>query len=171
METNRISAGGRFPAMGWDAIDGQRICPANAAGWRALVVYRGRHCPLCRSYLNTLNDMLDDFREAGVAVSAVSADTLGKAKAEAAECGWRFPVGHDLSVPQMRQLGLYVSDPGSSEETDRPYAEPALFVINPDGLVQVVCVSNAPFARPELKAVLKGLQAAIRKHSPIHGRA
>ena len=35
---------------------------------------------------------------------------------------------------QMLALGLYVSEPRSEEETDRPFAEPGVFVINADGL-------------------------------------
>ena len=33
----------------------------------------------------------------------------------------------------MQALGLYVSTPRSPQETDRPFAEPGLFLINPDG--------------------------------------
>jgi hypothetical protein len=43
--------------------------------------------------------------------------------------GWRFPAGHDLSVPQMRESGLYVSNPHSAPETDRPFARPDLAAI------------------------------------------
>ncbi len=47
-----------------------------------LIVYRGKHCPLCKTYLNTLDAMLDDFNAASIAVATVSADTAEKAKAE-----------------------------------------------------------------------------------------
>ena len=73
---------------------------------------------------------------------------------EAGDEKWRFPVGYDLSVDQMRTLGLYISEPRSPQETDRPFPEPALFITNPEGKLQIVDVSNAPFARPELNAVI-----------------
>ena len=38
--------------------------------WQVAVVYRGRHCPLCRKYLKTLDGLLDDFHEAGAEVVA-----------------------------------------------------------------------------------------------------
>lgn len=57
----------------------------------------------------------------------------------------------------MRELGLYVSDPRSAAETDRPFPEPGLFVINNEGKLQVADISNAPFARPALSSVLMGL--------------
>lgn len=170
MDTKKMAAGEKFPAMAWNAVSGDRVSPAHGEGWRALIVYRGKHCPICKSYLNTLNEMLDEFQAADIAVSTVSADNKDKAAAEVAECGWKFPVGYDLSVDQMRQLGIYISDPRSPQETDRPFAEPALFVINPDGNTQIIDISNAPFARPDLKSLLKGLQFVISKDYPIRGR-
>ncbi len=171
MDPKKMAAGEKFPVMGWNAVSGDRVDPATGSGWRVLIVYRGKHCPLCKTYLNTLDEMLEEFHAANIAVSTVSADGKEKAEAEVAECGWKFPVGYDLSVDQMRQLGLYVSDPRSPQETDRPFAEPALFVINPDGNTQIIDISNAPFARPDLKSLLKGLQFVIGKGYPIRGRA
>src|SRR5216683_4256925 len=59
-----------------------------------------------------------------------------------------LPVGHSLTLDQMRALGLYVSKPRSAQETDRPFPEPGLLVVNSEGKVQIVDISNAPFARP-----------------------
>ncbi len=171
MNAKKMVAGAEFPAMAWNAVSGGRVSPAPGAGWRTLIVYRGKHCPLCKAYLNTLNEMLDEFKAADIAVATVSADSKEKAEAEVAECGWKFPVGYDLSVDQMRELGLYISDPRSPEETDRPFAEPALFVINPDGDTQIIDISNAAFARPDLRSLLKGLKFVIDKDYPIRGRA
>jgi peroxiredoxin len=171
MDIKKMAAGEKFPLMAWSAVSGDRIDPAHATGWRALIVYRGKHCPLCKTSLNTLNEMLEEFRAANVAVAAISADGKEKAEAQAAECSWKFPVGYDLSVEQMRQLGLYISEPRSPQETDRLFAEPALFVINPDGDVQIIDISNAPFARPDLKSLLKGIQFVMSKGYPIRGRA
>ena len=168
---HKFPAGAKFPALRWNAVSGPAVAPAEQAGWRALIVYRGRHCPLCKAYLDTLQQMLEDFRAAGIAVATVSADPREKAEAQVAECGWTFPVGYDLSIDDMRTLGLYVSDPRSPQETDRRFAEPGLFVINPEGETQIVDVSNAPFARPDLKSLLNGLRFVIGKQYPIRGQA
>ena len=69
----------------------------------------------------------------------------------------------------MRALGLYISEPRSPRETDRPFPEPALFVVNPQGNIQIIDISNAPFARPDLNAVLKGLKFIQEKQYPIRG--
>jgi len=153
----KLAAGAAFPAIVVPRLGGGEIAPAAGAGWRLLVVYRGRHCPLCKIYLNTLDSLLDDFRATGVEVMAVSTDPEAKAAADVAEFGWRFP------------LGLYVSAPRSPEETDRPFAEPGLFLINPAGTIQVLDISNAPFARPDLAAILRGTKLIQARGFPAHG--
>ena len=106
---------------------------AGDKGWRLLVAHRGKHCPRCKKYLAILNDMLRAFEDTSIKVAAVCADPRDRAETEAEEEGWCFPVAYDLSLEQMRELGLYISDPRSPQETDRPFAEPATFAINPDG--------------------------------------
>jgi hypothetical protein len=69
----------------------------------------------------------------------------------------------------MHALGLYVSAPRSPQETDRPFAEPGLFVINPAGTVQVVDISNAPWARPDLAAIARGVKRIQELGYPIRG--
>ena len=169
-ETKKPTAGAKLPAMDWPLVSGGAYELASAgAAWRLLVVYRGKHCPLCKTYLATLNQMLDEFESSGIKVAVVSADPREKAESEAAEEHWRFPVAYGMTVPQMRDLGLYISEPRSAQETDRPFAEPAVFAINPEGKLQVVDVSNAPFARPDLGSLLAGLRFIQEKNYPIRG--
>lgn len=134
-----------------------------------VVVYRGKHCPICRTYLENLDGLLDQFKEIRTEVVAISGDPKEKAEAEAQAEGWRFPVGYDLSLDQMRSLGLYISEPRSPRETDRPFPEPGLFIVNPEGNIQVIDISNAPFARPDLDGVLKGLKFIQEHQYPIRG--
>jgi peroxiredoxin len=165
----KLAAGAPFPPLQVPRLGGGEVAPAMEVGWRLLVVYRGRHCPLCKPYLNKLDSLLEKFAAAGVSVAAISADPEAKAAADQAEHGWRFPVGYGLSVAQMRTLGLYMSMPRSSQETDRPYAEPGLFLINPQGMVQIVDISNAPFARPDLAAIAHGARRIQELDYPIRG--
>lgn len=169
-QSMKLAAGAPFPAVSVPRLGGGEIAPAASDGWRLVVIYRGRHCPLCKAYLKTLDGLLEDFAAAGVSITAISSDPVEKAAADVREQGWRFPVGHDLSVEQMQVLGLYVSAPRSPEETDRPFAEPGLFLINPTGHVQIVDISNAPFARPDLAGVLRGAKLIQERQYPIRGR-
>ena len=162
-----MRAGDPFPDWAWPKVGGGKLAPAKAGGWRMLVVYRGKHCGLCREYLGKLESMRPRFDEARISVFALSADHGAKAEAQVREGELGFEVGYDLNVGQMREMGLYVSPP--TEEAERPFAEPAVFVLNPDGLVQVASISNAPFARPQLKTMLEGIEAARKDKAPIHG--
>jgi peroxiredoxin len=165
----KLAAGAPFPALRIPALGGGELDPAGMEGWRLLVVYRGKHCPLCKPYLTALDGLVETFAEAGVQVMAASADPEEKAAADLAQYGWRFPLGHGLTMEQMRALGLYISEPRSPQETDRPFAEPGLFLINPAGQVQLLDISNAPFARPDLAAIARGAKRIQELNYPIRG--
>ena len=109
----------------------------------------------------------------GVDVAAVSADSAEQLADHQRQLGepMAFPMYWGLTVQQMQGLGLYVSDPRSPTETDHPFAEPGLFVVNAEGALQVVDISNNPFVRPDLKTLVRGL-VWIRdpeNHYPIRG--
>ena len=151
---------------GGDMVPGQQT-----AGWQVLVVYRGRHCPRCKPYLAKLERLRPRFAELGVAVVALSADPLERASADVAEHGWTFPVAYGLTLDQMRTLGLYISDPNGPQETDRPFAEPAVFAVNALGLLHIVGIANAASCRPDLDLLLDGINGIQSRGLPIRGRA
>lgn len=170
----KIEAGAKFPNMTALDLEGQRIeigTPSNGADWRMVVVYRGRHCPMCTKYLNKLEDHREKLRETGIDLVAVSADSEAQLRSHLEKLDVNFPLLYGLSVEQMQQLGLYISHPRSPKETDHPFAEPGLFVVNQEGQVQVVDLSNNPFVRPALDQLESGL-AWIRNpenNYPIRG--
>ena len=69
----------------------------------------------------------------------------------------------------MRALGLYISDPRSAQETDRPFPEPGVFVINAEGNIQILDISNAPFARPDLESLANGIKFIRANDYPVRG--
>lgn len=107
--------------------------------------------------MTQLDDLKQKFFDVGVDIVAVSADGETKARAHVGDMGLSFPVAYDLSIQQMKDLGLYISHPRSPEETDKPFSEPGIYVINEKGQVQVTDISNAPFSRPELEPFAWGL--------------
>ena len=161
MSSTKLSAGDKFPDMVVKKLGGGEFklgVPQNGANWQMVVVYRGKHCPLCTKYLAKIHGMKEEFLSAGVDIVAVSADTKEKATLQAGEkLELTFDVGYDLSIDQMKELGVYISHPRSPQETDRPFAEPGLFIINEEGNLHVVDISNNPFLRPELDALLSGI--------------
>jgi peroxiredoxin len=138
--------------------------------WTMLVVYRGRHCPRCKRYLNKLNDMLSSWTEV-MDVFVISADTKEKALADREEFGWNFELGYGLTVDRMRELGLYVSEPLSEAETTDLFSEPGTFAIRPDGSLMLVDISNGPAARPDLDELLDGMKFNINNDRPVRGTA
>jgi len=168
---NKLEAGTDFPVITVPKVGGGEIKVGGPGKWQMMIVYRGQHCPICRKYLAGLNGMLDEFSQADVDVAVVSGDSKEKAEKEVQEEGWNFPVGHSLSYDQMRTLGLYISHPRTPPETDVDFSEPGLFVINPDGKAQLIDISNAPFARPDIAAVLNGVKMTRERNFPVRGTA
>ena len=128
--------------------------------WTMLFVYRGRHCPRCKRFLNKLNDALPEWI-AAMDVVVVSADGREKALADKEEFGWKFDLCYGLTEPQMRSLNLFMSEPLSEAETTGLFAEPGAFAIRPDGTLMLADISNGPAARPDLEELLDGMKFNI----------
>lgn len=165
--TNKLQAGTTFPRIEVKTLEGKTLIlgqtSSGQSDWQMVVVYRGQHCPLCTQYLNELSKHQKALADIGVGIVAVSADSeaqlhdhLNREDKHHFET-LDFPIAYGLSLEEMKTLGLYISDPRSSQETDHPFAEPGLFVINEQGTVQLVDYSNGPFARPELSTLVSGL--------------
>ena len=73
--TNKLHASGAFPEMTATLHNGESIQlgkPRNGLDWQMVVVYRGRHCPLCTRYLNQLQGAVESLKSIGVDLIAVS---------------------------------------------------------------------------------------------------
>ncbi len=138
--------------------------------WSMIFIYRGRHCPRCKRFLDKLNAVLPDWT-AHLDVMVASADTADKAAADLAEFGWDFDLCYGLKEDHMRALGLYVSTPLSDAETDTNFAEPGAFAFRPDGTLMLVDISNGPAARPDLTELLDGMIFNIENDRPTRGTA
>jgi len=140
------------------------------ARWTMLFVYRGKHCPRCKRFLNKLNAALPEWTSA-MDVLVVSADTAEKARMDQEKFSWDFDLAFGLTEDQMRLLGLYVSDPLSEAETTERFAEPGAFGIRPDGTLMLADISNGPAARPDLEELLDGMKFNIENDRPVRGTA
>ncbi|MGH0002060.1 redoxin domain-containing protein [Pseudovibrio ascidiaceicola] len=160
MKHTALAAGQAFPQLSVKSVEGGELTlgtPGPDFDWQIIVVYRGAHCLLCTRYLKQLNGMLSEFHQLKIEVLAVSADTLERAQRQLADVQPKFPVGYGLSITQMQELGVYISAPRSPQEAPAPFSEPALFVVNDKQELQLVDISNAPFTRPDLTALIGGL--------------
>ena len=163
-------AGGLIPQMSFDKLGGGTLEIGGTRDRHTLfMVYRGKHCGRCKKYLNGLQTRVADWEAAGFNVIVVSADSESKAQADVAEFGWSFDIGYGLNEAQMEQLGVYISDPLSPDEADGRFSEPAVFCVRPDGIIQIVCLSNGPAARPDLDELLDGMKFNIENNRPARG--
>ena len=155
-----------LPLVGGGTFTLNDKAPAN---FTMVIFYRGLHCPVCKSYLETLNGLVADYRAAGfdlVAASMNDADTAAKTKAE-----WAIgnvPVAYGLSEAKAREWGLYISKAIKDAEAD-VFCEPGLFWVRPDGRLYLADVSNMPWARPDLAFLLSKVPFAVEKGYPSRG--
>lgn len=161
----------QFPGISLQTLSGKSLALGQPlqGQWQLLVMYRGLHCPICKKYLGQMNDMKADFDKMNVQIVAVSTDPEEKAKKFAAELGLDFEVAYGLSIDQARDLGLYISSPLDSAETDQPFAEPGMFFIRPDGGLHFGEVASAPFCRPDLEMIKMGIETIQEKDYPARG--
>ena len=124
--------------------------------------------PNLQTYTAKIEALKDKFDELETDVVFISGDTAEKAKKFASEVGLELPVAYDLSIEQMRQLGLYISEQRPNE-TNRPFPEPGLFVLNEKGQPHIVEISNAPFIRPESELIIRGIMHIKKNNYPIRG--
>lgn len=156
----KLRSGTTFPDIDVQMLNGDMTLlgkPENGHDWKLVVIYRGQHCPICTKYLNQLETVKESFSDAGVDIIAASGDSKEQLESHLEKLDINFPIAYGLTIEQMKTLGLYISDPRSEKETDHPFAEPGVFVINAEGKIQIIDISNAPFARPELEALANGL--------------
>ncbi|PLW82012.1 thioredoxin peroxidase [Kineobactrum sediminis] len=160
-----------FPQTQLKTLSGDEVTlgkPQNDR-WQLVVVYRGLHCPICKKYLGQLNAMKNELEEMKVDIVTVSTDPKEKARKFAEELGLDIEVAYGLTIDRARELGLYISTPLDSAETDQPFAEPGLFLIRPDGGLHVSEVSSAPFCRPDLEFIKMGVNYVVEKDYPPRG--
>ncbi len=137
--------------------------------WKMIIVYRGKHCPLCTKFLNNLEAYQARLDAINIDMVAVSGDSLAQLTEHQEKLNVSFELFYGLTVEQMKTLGCFISHPRSEKETDHPFAEPGLFIINSQGTLQVVDVSNNPFVRPDLEALVSGLEYILEHDYPIRG--
>jgi len=174
MSAMKLTAGQPFPEIKLKKLGGGDIDlskPSDSYDWRVVIVYRGKWCPFCTEYLLELKELLGEFNEAGIEIIAASADTEDWAQEHADNVKPNYDVGYGLTADQMETLGLYISNPRSEVESDHPFSEPGLFVINDSGQAQIIDISNIAFARPDLKTLLRGLNyiRAPGNNYPVRG--
>jgi peroxiredoxin len=161
------------PQLQVQLLDGStwRLRDAKPATFEMIVVYRGLHCPICKTYLGELEAKLPEFSERGVDVIAVSTDSRDRAQRARTEWGLdKLRLGCELSIANARDWDLFISR--AIREGEPPeFSEPGLFLIKPDGTLFFASRGSAPWGRPAFDQMLRGIDFAMERKIPARGEA
>lgn len=173
MSTRALRPGEPAPRLEVETLGGERwtLSGQTPANFTMVVFYRGLHCPVCKRYLQSLQGVVDDFRERGVGILAVSGDTRERAQQAKEEWGLtQVPIGYGQSVDSMRDWELWVSRAIKDEEPEL-FGEPGLFLVRPDGTLYYAAVQSMPFARPPFRELIGAIDFALKNDYPARGEA
>ncbi|TXD49231.1 peroxiredoxin-like family protein [Polaribacter sp. IC073] len=136
-----------------------------------IVFYRGKHCPVCKKQLEELQNKVNNFKERGVNLIAISANTEEIAKETYKDWNVKdLPIGYGLTMEEARKWGLFISN-GISDKEPKQFTEPGLFLIDKEGKVYWESIQSMPFGRPEFKDVLNGIDYILKEGYPARGQA
>ncbi len=156
-----------LPLIGGGTWDLAQQSPEN---FNILVFYRGKHCPICRGYLQQVEAAMDDFAGIGADIVAVSMD--GTERAEASYSDWgltSLPVAFGMTAEVARAWGLWLSSKREGSSEPDIFSEPGLVVLDRTGKVFFVEIQNAPFTRPPLDQLIGGLRYVLENDYPTRG--
>ena len=134
--------------------------------------YRGSHCPVCRSYLEEIGSRVKDLSEHGINPVAVSMDDRDRAMK--VDSDWKtgdLPLAYGMSEETAREWGLYISTAREGSDEPETFSEPGLFLVRPDGTLYFAQAQSAPFTRPPLDDLIKGIEFAEKQDYPPRGLA
>lgn len=134
-------------------------------------IYRGVHCPRCRTHLETISTMASDFADARLEVIAVSTDS--RERADRSRVDWAVPnvrIGHGLSLRDAQALGLFLSHSIESRPLESPiFAEPGVLFVRPDLTLYGSIIQTFPFARPKPADLLEVATFVAKQGYPPRG--
>ncbi len=166
----------KTPDLNLPLLDGNQFDLSSDDSERGTVVcfYRGLHCPVCATYLKELERLTPDFAKRGVKTVAISSDQQDRAQDMADKINAdSLRIAYDLDLTKAREWGLYISTSRGKTsigiEEPALFAEPGLFLINPDQTLYYMSVQTMPFVRPHFSELLSAVDFAIEKSYPARG--
>jgi peroxiredoxin len=166
----------KTPDLTLPTLDGAGFDLSAETGKRGTVLcfYRGLHCPLCVRYLGELERHVAKFADRGIGCVAISSDGQDRARAMAEKVGGgTLRYAYDLALNVARDWGLYVSTGRGKTsigiEEPALFAEPGLFLVNPDQTLYYMSVQTMPFVRPHISELLGAVDYAIENNYPARG--
>lgn len=165
----------KTPDLTLPTLDGAGFDLSAETGARGTILcfYRGLHCPICIRYLAELEANAEKFAERGIGTIAISSDDRDRTRAMAEKVGGTLRFAHDLPLDVARDWGLYISTGRGKTsigiEEPALFAEPGLFLVNPDQTLYFMSVQTMPFVRPHISELLGAVDYAIANNYPARG--
>lgn len=161
------------PDLEVKTVDGSvwKLSEQQPENFTFIFFYRGYHCPICRKYLNSIDQNVDALDSLGIKTVAISSDSEERAALSQSEWNLsRIPIGYGLPIVEARQWGLYIS---KSIKPNEPatFNEPGLFIIRPDGQLYAASIQTMPFTRPSIEELITGFSYIISNNYPGRGEA
>ena len=167
----RATPQSQAPDLSVQTLDGKQwvLNQQNPDFFTMVVFYRGLHCPLCKKYLEKLNEIQDDLNSKGVQVIAVSMDK--EVRARKSRMDWnidKLNIGFGLSKEAAADWGLFLSNAIAQNEPHL-FSEPGLFLIKPDNEVYYANLSSNPWGRPFLPSFVQLMDFLKKSGYPARG--
>jgi peroxiredoxin len=169
--TNRLIPGEKAPELDVPLLKGGRWCltEQNPKKFTLIQVFRGVHCTFCQPEVEKLQTMLNAFNRLGISILSVSMDSVERA--ERAQAEWNIdalPFAYGMTIEQARSWGLYISSRVKEKEPEI-FAEPAVFLVTPNGVLYAEFQSSVPWLRMDIETLYRGIQLAMERGTPPRG--
>lgn len=134
-----------------------------------IVFYRGYHCPKCKKYITELESKLEEFKQRGIDVVAVSADKKEKVQKAREEWGIsNLTLGCNLNLDTAQNWGLFISS-GISESEPEYFSEPGMFLVDKEKKLYASSIQSVQFGRPHFDEILDALDYVKKQNYPARG--
>ena len=156
----------QFPLLD---VNQWNLADQNPDNFTLVVFYRGLHCPLCKKYLQQLQELLPEFEQRGVNIVAVSMDSEKRARLSRQK--WELSnltLGYGLSEKSARDWALYLSA-GVKDGEPSEFSEPGLFLIDNNNQVYYSAINSNPWGRPYLPSFVKAVDYIVKSGYPARG--
>ncbi len=147
-------------------IKGEKVSLSSQKGnWIILVFYRGNWCPMCNTQITNLARDYPKFQEVNTEIIAISTDIPEKAVKTQKKSHSLFPILLDEKGKVVQLYNVLVE---KREWKDIPalihgkkagtYAMPAVFIVDPQGVLRYSYIGRSYTDRPSNEDLLKTLK-------------
>lgn len=167
-----IKPGTQVPSLALELTIGAQyeLSKQDPDNFTLVLMYRGKHCPVCKKQLTELGGKLDEFTKRGINCVAASMDSKERAMVTHEE--WEthdLPIAYGMSEDTAREWGLYISQGRKDSDEPEMFSEPGMFLVRPDGSLYYASIQNSPFARPPFDELLEGIDYVLENDYPTRG--